>query len=116
MPVGAWVRMEIPGQGTFVGFTYVDAQAGFSAKGWVGDESPGVPSVTGRLPFGVPWAELTADEVAAQKLDTPPAWVAQFYGPQPPAGTDWGWWQDHPKLKGRFLPNYPNDLQVLVHD
>lgn len=25
-------------------------------------------------------------------------------------------WREHPKLKGRFLPDYPDDLQVLVHD
>jgi hypothetical protein len=25
-------------------------------------------------------------------------------------------WRTHPKLKGRFLPNYPDDLQVIVHD
>lgn len=27
-----------------------------------------------------------------------------------------GAWREHPKLKGRFLPDYPDDLQVLVHD
>ena len=116
MRVGTWVRMEIAGQGTFVGFTYVDAQAGFSAKGWLSDGAPGVPTVTVRLPLGVPWEELSADEIAAQKLDNVPGWVAEFYGPQPPAGTEWGWWRDHPKLKGRLLPDYPDDLQVIVHD
>ena len=25
-------------------------------------------------------------------------------------------WRDHPKLRGRFLPDYPDDLQVFVHD
>jgi hypothetical protein len=25
-------------------------------------------------------------------------------------------WREHPKLKGRFLPDYPDDLQVFVHD
>ncbi len=25
-------------------------------------------------------------------------------------------WREHPKLKGRFLPDHPDDLQVLVHD
>jgi hypothetical protein len=25
-------------------------------------------------------------------------------------------WRDHPKLKGRFLPDHPDDLQVIVHD
>jgi hypothetical protein len=116
MRVGTWVRMEIPGQGTFVGFTYVDAQAGFSAKGWLSDGSPDVSNATVRLPFGVPWEELTPDEIVAQKLDNPPGWVAEFYGPQPPAGTVLGWWREHPKLKGRFHPEYPDDLQLIVHD
>ena len=25
-------------------------------------------------------------------------------------------WRDNPKLKGRILPDYPDDLQVIVHD
>ncbi len=25
-------------------------------------------------------------------------------------------WREHPKLKNRFLPEYPDDLQVFVHD
>ena len=25
-------------------------------------------------------------------------------------------WREHPKLKGRFLQDYPDDLQVLIHD
>ncbi|OWK44956.1 DUF2314 domain-containing protein [Fimbriiglobus ruber] len=25
-------------------------------------------------------------------------------------------WREHPKLKGRFLADHPDDLQVLVHD
>jgi Uncharacterized protein conserved in bacteria (DUF2314) len=25
-------------------------------------------------------------------------------------------WREHPKLRGRFLPDHPDDLQVLVHD
>lgn len=25
-------------------------------------------------------------------------------------------WRDNPKLKGRFLPDHPDDLQVIVHD
>jgi len=27
-----------------------------------------------------------------------------------------GQWREHPKLKGRFLPDYPDDLQVIAHD
>ena len=25
-------------------------------------------------------------------------------------------WRDHPKLRGRFHPEYPDDVQVIVHD
>jgi hypothetical protein len=25
-------------------------------------------------------------------------------------------WREHPKLKDRFLPDHPDDLQVIVHD
>jgi Uncharacterized protein conserved in bacteria (DUF2314) len=25
-------------------------------------------------------------------------------------------WREHPKLRGRFLPDHPDDLQVFVHD
>jgi hypothetical protein len=116
MRVGTWVRMVIADQGTFVGFTYVDAEAGFSAKGWLDDAPPSPPSVTVRLPLGVPWEELTVEEIAAQKFDNPPGWVADFYGSQPPAGMEWGWWRDHPKLREQFHPEYPDDLQVIVHD
>jgi Uncharacterized protein conserved in bacteria (DUF2314) len=27
-----------------------------------------------------------------------------------------GEWREHPKLRGRFLPDHPDDLQVFVHD
>jgi hypothetical protein len=63
-----------------------------------------------------PWQRLRPDEINALGLETTPTWVAEFYGPQPPAGSLWGAWREHPKLKGRFLPDYPDDLQVLVHD
>jgi hypothetical protein len=65
---------------------------------------------------GVPWRRLEADEIGAAGLDSPPTWVAEFYGAQPPTGTMWGGWREHPKLKGRFLPEHPDDLQVFVHD
>jgi hypothetical protein len=119
MPVGAWVRLEIPGQPGIVGFTYVDPQAGFSAQGWKaeGDRLDPSSRVIVRLPMpGVAWRRLEADEAGPLGLESPPSWVAEFYGPQPPAGSLWGAWREHPKLKGRFLPDHPDDLQVLVHD
>lgn len=64
----------------------------------------------------IPWRPLEADQVLAFGLDSQPAWVAEFYGPQPTPGSLWGLWRQHPKLDGRFLPDYADDLQVMVHD
>jgi hypothetical protein len=118
MPVGSWVQMDIEGQGSIVGFTYIDAEAGFSLKGQrlsgtTLDQSAGIIV---RLPMpGSPWRLLGPEEVQKLGLQTPPEWL-KHYGPQPPAGTIWGWWQDHPRLKERFHPSAPDDLQVFVHD
>jgi hypothetical protein len=118
MPVGVWVQMEVPDQGSIVGFTYVDRQAGFSAQGGTLNSDGRLDSaqrIIVRLPLGVPWRKLTAEETGRLGLETPPSWVA-IYGPQPTPGSIWGWWRDHPRLKGRFQLEYPDSLQVLVHD
>jgi hypothetical protein len=117
IPIGVWVRMQLPDHPAFTGFTYVDPQAGLSAKGWFeGEEAAGpLPSVTVRLPIGVPCEPLGEDEVRRRDLPDVAEWL-KFYGPQPKSGTLWGWWRRHPKLQGRFHPEYPDDLQVLVHD
>ena len=119
MPVGAWIRLDLPNIHTIIGFTYVDPEAGFSAKGCKveGSTLDTCQSITVRLPMpGIPWQQLRPEEVQAFALESPPLWVAEFYGPQPAAGSLWGVWREHPKLKGRFLPDYPDDLQVFVHD
>ncbi len=119
VPAGTWIRLEIPGQPAIVGFTYADPQAGFSAQGWKveGTSLDQSSRVIVRLPMpGVPWRPLNPNEIAALGLESPPSWVAEFYGPQPPPGSPWGVWREHPKLKGRFLPDHPDDLQVFVHD
>jgi hypothetical protein len=46
-------------------------------------------------------------------LPVPPPWVAD-YGEQPPAGSFWGSWRADARLAGRFHPDYPDDLRVLV--
>jgi hypothetical protein len=115
IPVGVWIRMALPQFPDYVGFTYVDPQAGLSAQGEVRvDGQPELVIV--RLPLGVAWQVL--DEAAVQERGLPasPPQIAEFYGPQPPAGTLWGWWRTDPRLRGRFHPEYPDDLQVLVHD
>jgi hypothetical protein len=119
MPVGVWIRLDVPDQPSIVGFTYLDQEAGFSAHG-LKINGPGLDQssrVIMQLPLqGVPWRRLDAEEMRSFGLESTPSWVAEFYGPQPAAGTLWGVWREHPKLKGRFLPDYPDDLQVLVHD
>jgi hypothetical protein len=117
MPVGAWVRLFLPQQPEVIGFTYVDRVAGFSARGGPADDPhlADRPALIVRLP-GFAWQPLGEEEVARLGLPARPAWVEQFYGPQPAPGTLWGWWRGHPKLRGRFHPEAPDDLQVLVHD
>lgn len=118
--VGCWIRMTLPGVenmpgwpagAAFVGFTYLDPQAGVSAKG--GPEgTPTVadqPIITVRDPRGV---ALTAQEVAALKLPAVPTWL-QHFGPQPDANAAW---RSDPHLQGRFAPGFPDDVQVMVHD
>lgn len=114
-----WVELELPEppwseREPFLGFVYLDPKAGLSAKGGrVGDESQVErPSLTVRLPIGVPGRVLDEDERAKRGLPETPSWLA-FFGPQPPAH---GPWRTDPGLRGRFHPQYPDDLQVLVHD
>jgi hypothetical protein len=94
-------------------------QAGFSAQGWKleGGALERDSRIIIRLPVtGATWRRLTAEEMQSYDLDEAPSWVTEHYGAQPPAGTLWGVWRTHPKLVGRFLPEYPDDLQVFVHD
>jgi hypothetical protein len=118
MPVGVWVRLPLPECPEFVGFTYVDPQAGFSAQAQV---PPGAGEEQGRLlivrlPIGVPWEVLPEAEVIRLGLPAVPPQIPMFYGPQPRPGTLWGGWRQHPKLEGRFHPESRDDLQVVVHD
>jgi hypothetical protein len=117
--LGHWVELQLPEPPwtelePFVGFVYLDAQAGLSAKGGrAGDPAHAAqPSLTVRLPIGVPARVLTGDEAAARGLPVAPGWLAGF-GPQP--ATDAPWRVD-PALRGRFHPQWPDDLQVLLHD
>lgn len=113
--LGRWVEIALPDAPwgrpvPFVGYVYMDWQAGMSAKGGPADRPDDPPSLTVRLPIGAPSRVLDAAEVGARV--TPPAWVAHF-GPQPP--TDAPWRRD-PALRGRWHKQFPDDLQVLVHD
>ncbi|WP_163995896.1 hypothetical protein [Pyxidicoccus caerfyrddinensis] len=116
IPWGCWVWMQLPWefQERFLGYVYVDPDAGLSAKGDRESvaELAERPGVTVRLPMGFPLRALTAEEVAARGLPATPAWLVHF-GPQPAPASPW---RQDPHLQGRFHESHPNDLEVLVHD
>lgn len=119
MPIGAWVHLDLPGKPPIVAFTYVDPTAGLSAGGGtlVDRRLDTSLRVTVRLPMAkVSWHRLTGEEIAELGLEPYPSWVTEAYGPQPEAGTLWSWWQEYPKLQGRFHAELPDMLRVLVHD
>jgi hypothetical protein len=114
-----WIELELPAPPwttgePFLGFVYLDPQAGLSAKGGRAGDVTQVerPGLTVRLPIGAPGRVLDEDEVAKRALPASPSWLS-FYGPQPPANAPW---RTDPGLRGRFHPQFPDDLQVLVHD
>ncbi len=114
-----WVELALPeppwpGGAAFVGFVYQDWQAGMSAKGGPADDATvaTTPRLTVRLPIGVDGRILDDAEVAARGLPARPPWL-DAYGVQPPAD---GPWRRDPLLAGKLHRQYPDDLQVLVHD
>ncbi|HVK72301.1 MAG TPA: hypothetical protein VM734_03245 [Kofleriaceae bacterium] len=114
-----WVELDLPEppwdeHEPFVGFVYLDAQAGLSAKGGRKGDPDHVerPGLTVRLPIGVPGRVLPADEARARGLPERPGWLVH-YGAQPPADAPW---RTDPALRGRFHRSFPDDLQVLIHD
>jgi hypothetical protein len=117
IPLGVWVRIALPDYPDFIGFTYVDRQAGPSAQRGPQPDAPEAPGVIVRLSgLGLPLQVLDAAEVERLGLPAVPSWVSEFYGPQPEPGTLWGLWRQHPGLRGRFHADHPDDAQVMVHD
>ncbi|MCA8995839.1 MAG: DUF2314 domain-containing protein, partial [Planctomycetaceae bacterium] len=119
IPIGTWLRIQLPGMPTLIVYTYLDPQAGLSAKGGAQDDVnlAEAPSRTVRLPMpGSVWEALSEEEVRQRNLPQPPSWVDRFYGPQAELETPSGEWRHHPRLRGRFHPEFPDDLQVIVHD
>lgn len=113
--VGRWVLLTRPDQSErFLGYVYVDAQAGMSLRG--GPEStldPATrPTHTIRLPFPGVLQPLSAAEVAARRLPEPPDWI-QHYGPQPRPRAPW---RADPVLRPLLHASFPDDVQVLTHD
>ncbi|MCW8131424.1 MAG: hypothetical protein KIS92_13830 [Planctomycetota bacterium] len=115
MPVGRWLLVDPSKTTPFPAFTYVDGMQGFSAQGDAVEDGKPVRMIL-RLPMkGLSWRAMTPEEGKQHGLPAVPTWLAA-YGPQPAAGTVWGTWYDHPRLQGKFHPDYPDDLQVIVHD
>lgn len=116
IPFGRWVWMELPWELTerFLGYVYLDPDAGPSARG--GPESASqiaeLPTYTVRLAMRLPIQLLTPEEISQRALPITPTWL-HYYGPQPDPEAAW---RKDPDLKGRFHDSFPDDLQVLVHD
>jgi len=115
----SWIELALPDPPwsepePFVGFVYLDDQAGLSAKGGrAGDPALAArPVLTVRLPIGVPSRILDGAEAAGRGLPARPDWL-HHYGTQPPAH---GPWRTDPALRGRFHRSFIDDVQVLVHD
>jgi hypothetical protein len=117
VPAGTWIRIDLAKGMEVLGFTYLDAQEGFSAQGPTIEDGvfdADVRTIV-RSPSLFPWRRLDTSEIKFFGLEISPSWIDR-YGPQPIAGTPWGTWRKHPRLKDLLLPDYPDDLQVLVHD
>ena len=113
-PFGRWVMIERLPEEPIVAFVYLDQHAGPSAKGGLESEAQlaTMPSRTIRLSAQTQVRELTEDEVRARKLPAAPSWLASF-GPQPAADAPW---RNDPYLRGKFHAQFPDDIQVMVHD
>ncbi len=114
-PFGAWVEMTLAWERPepFIGFTYVDPDAGLSAKGAAeGDPSlVQAPAHTVRLPMPVPFRVLSEEEQQRRGLPAQPPWL-HFYGPQPDPQAPW---RKDPLLSPHLLPGFPDDLPVLFY-
>lgn len=113
--LGRWVRFELAQvkPGPWLGFVYFDAQAGLSIKG--GPESSDLielPAYTIRLPIELKWSIVDHREAEALRLPAVPSWL-RHYGPQPSADA---LWRQDPDLRRHLHQQFPDDIQVLVHD
>ncbi|CAN5304726.1 hypothetical protein BH11MYX1_BH11MYX1_10060 [soil metagenome] len=113
-PFGSWVMIDRLPDEPVIAFVYLDAHAGPSAKGGLASQHDlaVMPSRTIRLSPQVVLRELSAAELGARALPSRPTWVEQ-YGPQPDPKAPW---HKDPLLADKFHPQYPDDVQTLVHD
>lgn len=119
--VGRWARL-IPedGQSPYVGFIYVDPQQGMTIRLAPpiasdlanGRELPPGIVIIMRLPIPGALTPLENEEIAARQLPDVPEGM-HHYGPQPRPRAPW---RADEVLRPRLNPNFPDDIQVLVHD
>ncbi|MFO0604764.1 MAG: hypothetical protein U0324_16395 [Polyangiales bacterium] len=123
MTASRWIWIELRGE-RILAYRYVDPTAGPSAKGAVVSASPTPeeldvavqrPNRTLRQPDAFGARALDAAEARALGLPDRPPWVGIFEG-ESPAGTNAPPWRSDAALAGRFHPDYPDDLEVIVHD
>lgn len=110
----SWGLIRVQEQLAIV-FSYVDPQAGPSAKGTLLTSTEATvedaraaatrPNVTVRLGEGLQVRPLPELEVARLALPEEPEWLRFFQAP--PSGA----WVKDPFFKGRFHPQFPNDVQ-----
>lgn len=108
LPEPPWQELE-----PFVGFVFLDPAGGLTARGGrAGDLAAAAaqPSLIVRLPIGVPGRVLPDAEAATRGLPAAPPWLASA-GPQPIADAPW---RGDPALRGKFHPQWPDDIQVLI--
>lgn len=108
LPEPPWTELE-----PFVGFVFLDPAGGLTARGGRAGDLAGAaaqPSLTVRLPIGVPGRVLADAEARDRGLPAAPPWLASA-GPQPIADAPW---RADPALRGRFHPQWPDDIQVLI--
>ncbi len=114
-PFGTWVEIQLPWDKPelFLGFTYVDRDAGLSAKGGpVGDPNlVQAPTHTVRLPLPLPFRVLPPEEQQRRDLPTQPPWL-HVYGPQPDPEAPW---RKDAYLSPLLLDGFPDDLPVLFY-
>lgn len=114
--MGVWVRLSLSQYPNALWFTYIDPQAGFSAGTDFLRDFESREHVAARLPMeGVTCEPLTDEEIVELSLPAKPDWL-EFYGPQLSPGTLYGTWRSDQRLKGKFHPEYPDDILVLVHE
>jgi hypothetical protein len=111
--LGNWVELQVPWEHSepFVGYVYMDSDAGLSAKGDRAGSQP-LGTCIVRLPMPFPWRVLDSAEISNAGLPAVPEWL-KHYGPQPDIKAPW---RSDPIMLGAAHESFIDDVQVIVHD